>query len=122
MSKLESLIPLFEEKHYMLNMGAGKLAKQFKTTKEVKTFLDDFLTKIESTTLAKRLMIALFLEKGKSYEFIKNNLKVSSATIANVDKMMTTGSHGFSLALKKIEADEWASKTAKRIASLFKKK
>lgn len=88
---------------------------------EAKIFINDFLTKIESTTLAKRLMIAFFLEKGKSYDYIKQNLKVSSATIANVDKMMTSGSDGFSLALRKIEADQWASKAAKRIARFFEK-
>lgn len=88
---------------------------------EAKTFVNDFLTKMERTALAKRLMTALYLEKGKSYEFIKKNLKVSSATIANVDKMMDKNGEGFSLALRKIEAEQWASQTAKKITSFFKK-
>ena len=32
--KLEDLVILMENKSYMLNMGAGKLAKQYKTTKD----------------------------------------------------------------------------------------
>ena len=88
---------------------------------EAKIFINGFLTKIESLSLAKRLMTALYLEQGKSYKFIKENLKVSSATIANVDKMMASGGGGFTLALKKIEVDQWASKTAKKISKFFKK-
>ena len=32
--KLDDLVILMENKSYMLNMGAGKLAKQYKTTKD----------------------------------------------------------------------------------------
>ena len=92
-----------------------------KGSNEAKVFIHDFLTKMERTTLAKRLMIALYLEKGKSYDFIKKTLKVSSATIANVDKMMAKNSEGFALALRKIEAEQWASQTAKKIVRFFKK-
>lgn len=41
------------------------------TSKETATFLKDFLTEMELITLAKRLMIALYLEKGYSYDLIK---------------------------------------------------
>ena len=63
--------------------------------------------------LAKRLAIAYWLKKGRSYQNIKNNLKVSSATIASVQSQMENP--GFQLALKKIEADEWASNWSKKI-------
>lgn len=91
------------------------------TSKETATFLKDFLTEMELITLAKRLMIALYLEKGYSYDLIKKNLKVSSATIANVDKMMKKGSNGFALALKKIDADEWASNLSTKISGFVSK-
>ena len=71
--------------------------------------------------MAKRLAIAYHLEKNKSYDEIKNNLKVSSATIANIDKMMIKGKKGFALALGKIEADRWASELAKKINKKLKK-
>ncbi|OGD54163.1 hypothetical protein A3J78_01910 [Candidatus Beckwithbacteria bacterium RBG_13_35_6] len=87
--------------------------------KDVKQFFGDFLTPVEQTTLAKRLMIAYLLEEEQSYKYIKSNLKVSSATIASVDKMMSNGSQGFTLALKKIDADQWADKTAKKVSKLI---
>ncbi len=88
--------------------------------KEASIFLDDFLSPMEKIKLAKRLMIALYLEQGKSYDFIKQTIKVSSATIASVDKMMGKEGKGFLLALKKIEADRWAEQTAKKIDKFVK--
>jgi TrpR-related protein YerC/YecD len=87
------------------------------TSEEAATFLNDFLTKIELTTLAKRLMVAIYLEQGHSYESIKANLRVSSATIAHIDKMMVKHSQGFTLALKKIEAEQWADNLTQKITS-----
>ncbi|MFC1711155.1 YerC/YecD family TrpR-related protein [Patescibacteria group bacterium] len=87
-----------------------------KNSKEAQLFVSDFLTEMEKITLAKRLMVAYLLEKGKSYEFIKKEIRVSSATIASVDKMMGKKSRGFALVLKKIEADQWASNTAKKVS------
>ncbi|EKD49657.1 MAG: hypothetical protein ACD_63C00078G0001, partial [uncultured bacterium] len=54
-----------------------------RTPEEIKTVLTDLLTETELTALAKRLAIATFLEKGRSYENIRDTLKVSSATIAS---------------------------------------
>jgi len=87
---------------------------------EAKMFLNDFLSKMERIKLAKRLLTALCLEKGKSYDYIKQTVKVSSATIASVDKLMTKNSDGFILAFKNMEANQWASKTAGKINSFIK--
>jgi len=88
---------------------------------DAKIFARDFFTKTELTVLTKRLAIALYLEKNRSYDQIKDVLKVSSATIANTDKMMQKKSEGFVIALKRIRAEEWASRLAKKIASFFEK-
>ena len=88
---------------------------------EVGIFCQNFLTKAEQIILAKRLAVAYQLEKNKSYEEIKNSLKVSSATIANIDKMMSKGKKGFALALRRIEANRWASNLAKKISKKLKK-
>jgi len=87
---------------------------------DAQIFVRDFLTKTEQIVLTKRLAIAMYLEKGRSYEEIKNALKVSSATIASVDKMMQQKSEGFILALKRIEAEEWAAQLVKKISRFFK--
>ena len=88
---------------------------------DVEIFIRDFFTPTEQSVLTKRLAIAMYLEKGRSYDQIKSTLKVSSATIANVDKMMNEKSEGFVLALRRIEAEEWAGKLAKSVARFFKK-
>lgn len=90
-----------------------------KSNKEIETFLQDFFTSGELETFSKRLAIAYWLKKGRSYENIRKNLKVSSATIASVQSLMET--QGLKLALKKIEAEEWAAQWAKRIQKIVKK-
>ena len=75
-----------------------------KNLQESEIFLKDFFTDAELETFSKRLAIAYWLKKGRIYTNIKQNLKVSSATIAYVSEQMSK--KGFVLALKKIEADK----------------
>ena len=90
-----------------------------RTPHEVETVLSDLLSETERVALAKRLAIATFLEKGRSYENIRETLKVSSATVASVAEQM--GNPGIQLALTKVKAEEWASHWAKRISRFFNK-
>jgi TrpR-related protein YerC/YecD len=86
---------------------------------ETHTFFSDFLTESEYEAFAKRLAIAYWLRKGRSYSNIKQNLKVSSATIATVQSTRKT--EGFQLALKKIEAEEWANIWSERIRKFVRR-
>lgn len=90
-----------------------------KTPEEAYQFLTDFLTPAEFESFAKRLAISYWLKKGRSYTNIKNNLKVSSATIAEVANTMK--SKGFGQALKKLEAEEWANQWAEKIKKFVRK-
>jgi uncharacterized protein YerC len=85
----------------------------FKNLSEGEIFLNNFFTNAEVETFAKRLAVAYWLKKGRSYSNIKENLKVSSATIADVSSLLSNP--GFSLAIKKIEAEEWANQWADKI-------
>ena len=89
-----------------------------KNVEEVQKFFSDFFTDSEIEVFSKRLAIAYWLKKRRSYSNIKNNLKVSSATIATVQSLMDKS--GFQLALKKIEAEEWASKWTEKIQKFIK--
>ncbi|MCG2692025.1 Trp family transcriptional regulator, partial [Microgenomates group bacterium] len=71
-----------------------------KKPEAVKMFLDDVLSKTERTVLAKRLGIAWYLNKNKSYDVIRQDLKVSSATIATVQQGLEKSGEGIKLALK----------------------
>ena len=84
-----------------------------KELNESETFLKDFFNDSELETFAKRLSIAYWLTKKRSYNNIKQNLKVSSATIAVIEKLMRK--EGFNKAIKNIEAEEWANVWAEKI-------
>jgi uncharacterized protein YerC len=71
---------------------------------ESKLFLLDFLTESERLTFAKRLAIGLELQAGKSYDAIRKEFGVSSATISSVAEM--TKSAGMQLALKKSQSKD----------------
>ncbi len=97
----------------------AQLLADFKDLKEASIFLKDFFNKGELETYAKRLAVAYWLKKGRSYTNIKENLKVSSATIATVEKLMKKP--GFLLAIKKLEAEEWANVWAEKIQKFVRK-
>lgn len=87
----------------------------------VKKFLDDVLSKTERTVLAKRLGIAWYLNKNRSYDVIRQDLKVSSATIATVQQGLEKSGEGIMSAIKTIEADEWAGEMAIKVKQSVKK-
>jgi uncharacterized protein YerC len=86
---------------------------------EIKNILGDILTEGERIAVLKRLGIALYLDKGRSYEDIKNNIKVSSATIATVAESL--GNSGWQEVVKRIKAEEWASDWTGKISDRIKK-
>ena len=90
-----------------------------KNMDEMSKFLTDFFNDSELETFAKRLSVAYYLKKGRSYENIKTNIKVSSATIATIEKL--SKKPGFASGVKKMEAEEWANVWAKKIRKFIKK-
>ena len=91
----------------------------FQTLEDIKTkenfeiFFSDFLTPKELHSFSKRLAIAYGLKKGRDYENIKTNLKVTSKAITEVKNIMNTS--GIKLVLKKMEAEEWANVWSERV-------
>ena len=90
-----------------------------KTDVEVEMILNSLMSKTEVSALSKRLAIAVFLDKGHSYEHIKNVLKVSSATIASVADNMNK--KGIQFALQKVKAEEWADVWSVKISKALEK-
>lgn len=89
-----------------------------KTPEEAEKFLKTFLNETEHSTLAKRLAIAYWLNKGRGYTNISQNIKVSSATIATIQEKM--GQEGTRLALQKIKAEEWATRWSEKIRKIIR--
>jgi uncharacterized protein YerC len=86
---------------------------------EAQSFINDFFNETERLTFTKRLAIAYWIKKGRGYINTKLNLKVSSATIAMVRELVKKP--GLQLALKKMEAEEWANQWSERIKRVIKK-
>jgi len=97
-----------------------QVVNDLKNPQEIRDFLSAILTKTELEAIVKRLAVAHYLDKGRTYENIKKSLSVSSATIAAVQEQVAKGK-GFGLALEKIKAEEWADKWAKKISQLVKR-
>ncbi|MEI6690720.1 MAG: Trp family transcriptional regulator [bacterium] len=86
---------------------------------DMEQLLHSLLTEVELQALSKRLAIAVFLDKGQSYERIKDILKVSSATIAGVSENLNK--HGLQIALQQVKAEEWADMWSIRLSRALEK-
>ncbi len=86
--------------------------------RETEIFFTDFFTSSEVESFSKRLAVAYWLNKGRTYANITTNLNVSTATIATIEKDMKKP--GFRLLLKRIEAEEWATIWAEKIKKFTK--
>lgn len=96
-----------------------QLLSDIKNSDEVQTLLTDLLPDQDLTNIAKKLAIAVYLDKGRNYSNISETLKVSSATIASVAETM--GNPGIQAALRQIKADQWADEWSTKISSVVKK-
>ncbi len=76
---------------------------------EGKNLLKDFFTPTERVMFAKRLGIALLLERNYDYLTIRSVLKVSSGTIASVNLARKYGNQGYNRFIEKILRDEQVS-------------
>jgi len=67
----------------------------------------------------KRIAIAYWLKKGRDKENIKRNLLATPKEILDAEKLLKKD--GVKLALKKMEAEEWANVWAEKIKNFTKK-
>ena len=106
----------------MNNLQKQIRKKFFQTLEDLKTkdsfeiFLRDFFSEKELDAFTNRLATAYWLKKGRSFENIKTNLKVSSTEIKTVKEKIN--SKGYKLAIKLMEAEEWANVWSEKIKKL----
>jgi uncharacterized protein YerC len=87
--------------------------------KEIELFLTDFFDETELEKYIKRMAIAYWLKKGRDKENIQRNLLATPKEITEAKKSLKKD--GIALALKKIEAEEWANVWAERIKKVVSK-
>lgn len=91
----------------------SQMLDDLKDKKEIETFLKDFFTDKELETYTKRISIAYWVKKGRDDENIKRNLLATPKEIKVAKDMLKK--EGIKLAIKKIEAEEWANKWVEKI-------
>ncbi|HKB88164.1 MAG TPA: Trp family transcriptional regulator [Patescibacteria group bacterium] len=96
----------------------SKMLSDLKNPKEIELFLTDFFDDNELEKYIKRLAVAYWLKKGRDVENIKTNLEASVKEITETEKLLKT--NGLKLAIKNIEADEWANVWDQRIKKFTK--
>jgi Trp operon repressor len=104
---------------YEISKLFNQLITDIKTTKEAEEVFKCLLSETESTAIVKRLAVGYWLTKKRSYGVISQNLKVSSATVASIAQELKKP--GWQLIIKRVLAEEWATKWEEKINKLFKK-
>jgi TrpR-related protein YerC/YecD len=87
-------------------------------------FFDDLLTRTEKIMLGKRLLIAILLEKGYSYNDISSIVKVSQVTISRMSEQLQRSGKGFRLAIahldKKEKVEKWMEPVLNFVSGMAK--
>jgi uncharacterized protein YerC len=94
----------------------AQMIDDLKDPKEIETFLTDFFDEAELEKYVKRMSIAYWLKKGRDRENIKRNLLATAKEITETEKSLKK--EGIRLALKKIEAEEWANVWSDKIKKI----
>ncbi|HUV72511.1 MAG TPA: YerC/YecD family TrpR-related protein [Clostridia bacterium] len=113
----QKLNPSFEKEAQELLF---QIVTDVKGKEEVVQLLTGILTESELISVAKRVATAKFLDEGLSYAEIREKLKISSATISQIQNQIQENP-GFQIALEKIRIEQWASDWEGKIKSFFGK-
>ncbi len=97
----------------------SQMINDLKDPKEIEIFLTDFFDEDELEKYIKRISVAYWLKKGRDRENIKRNLLATPKEISGAEESLKKA--GIKLALKKIEAEEWANVWAEKIRKFAKK-
>lgn len=90
-----------------------QMMEDFKNKDEIEKFLKDFFDEEELEKYIKRISIAYWLKKGRDEENIERNLLATPKEIKLAREMLKK--EGIKLAIKKIEAEEWANVWVEKI-------
>jgi len=101
-----SRFPLYKDVEKRMFEIFQKVIASLQNNSEIEEFLHEFLSPVEKIMLAKRLSIAVLLEKGYNYEQIKGILRVTPTTIANVNTQIKYAGKGYKRIIENILRDE----------------
>lgn len=91
-----------EQEQLLLEFCESMLS--LKSLREVVNFLKDIFTKQEIEMISKRLKIARLLLEGKTYQEIRQNIKVASGTIGRVNVWLKLSGEGYRMVVKRVKS------------------
>lgn len=97
----------------------SQLISDIKKREDAELILNDLLDNEELEKLIKRVFTAYWLKKGRDMENITRNLEISKKTVEEVSGILHK--KGVKLAIKYIEADEWANVWTEKIKKFSNK-
>jgi len=80
---------------FAISSNLIKYIAHIKNKKQAELFINSFFTKSERIMFAKRFTVLVMLERGYSYSEIKDILKVSNATITNIERKRRMGDFSY---------------------------
>lgn len=102
-----------------INRTFLQLLEDLKDKKEIEEFFKDLLGEDEYINIVKKLAVVYWLRKKRPIDIIQNNLGVSKKFISDVAKRMDKD--GVKLAIKYMEAEEFANVWVEKIKKFGKK-
>lgn len=96
----------------------SQMIDDLKDQKEIETFLKDFFDETELERYIKRNAITYWIKKGRDTENIKRNLLATSKEVALAKDSLKK--EGVKLAIKYMEAEEWANVWSEKIKNFTK--
>ena len=79
------------------------------TPEQIQSFLEDICTIKEIQDMAQRLLTAVRLSEGCSYQQIASEIGISTATISRVSRCLNYGSNGYQKAIELMKKEDEAN-------------
>ncbi len=103
-----SRMPLPKALEAQMHAALRKALAGLQTEAEISVFLDDLLTPTEKVMLAKRLAIAILLDRGYDQRTVHTIMKTSLTTVNQVSFWLKQQGKGYRLVLEKLKTQtEW---------------
>ncbi|MBI4066444.1 hypothetical protein HY411_01880 [Candidatus Gottesmanbacteria bacterium] len=101
-----SRMPLPKALETQMHAAIRKAFADLRSEEQVGAFLDDLLTPTEKVMLAKRLAIAILLDRGYDQRTVHTIMKTSLRTVNMVNYWLKNRGRGYRLVLEKLKTQQ----------------
>lgn len=98
--------PMSKALEEQMHKAIRKAFADLRSEKEVDAFLDDLLTPTEKVMLAKRLAIAILLDRGYDQRTVHTIMRTSLRTVNTVNFWLKNKGNGYRIVLEKLKTQQ----------------